>query len=384
MTAHAKLSASGSHRWLNCAASVRMEEPYPDTTSSYAEEGIAAHHLAEVCLREDCNTDKFLGVAFHEYPDYPVDDEMVESVQHYLDYVRGLDGDLLIEQRVDFSEWVPEGFGTADAIVMGNGEDDGLVTVIDLKYGKGVRIDAENNPQAMLYALGALSEYEFIFNCDTFRLVVVQPRLDHISEWEISYSDLVEWAEAVKEKAELALQDNAPFNPGEKQCKFCRAKGNCRALAEHALTVAADEFSSIETPIVVKDANRLDNVEIAALIPQLDLLADWVKSIEATAIQALEHGQEVPGYKLVAGRSIRKWSSESSAEGALRKSKLKVADIFSKKLISPTQAEKLLGKTHPILTELVVKPDGKPTLAPESDKRPALQPSAQQDFKEAV
>ena len=380
MAEHAKLSASGSQRWLNCPASVRMEEAFPDESSSYADEGSAAHELAELCLRKNTDADKYLGKAFKEYPDYPVDHEMADSVQLYLDYVRGLKGELLVEQRVDFSEWVPEGFGTSDAIVMGQDNDEGIATVIDLKYGKGVRVDAKDNTQAMLYALGALSEYDFIYDCDLFRLVIVQPRLDHISEWDIKRSDLLKWADIVKEKAELTLQEDAPFSPGEKQCRFCRAKANCRALAEHSLQVAAEEFRSVVTPITVKDISQLDNGEIAALLPQLNLIADWIKSVEAYALQELELGRDVPGYKLVAGRSIRKWRDDTEAEQSLR-TRLKVSEIFTKNLVSPAQAEKLLGKGHPLLGKLVIKPEGKPTIAPNSDKRPALKSSVEDDFQ---
>ena len=375
---HALLSASGASRWMPCPASVRMEEAIPEQASTFAEHGTAAHELAERCLTEDVTADFHQGKVFNGYE---ADDEMVEAVQLYLDYVRNHKGEVWIEQKVDFSPWVPGGFGTCDCLVI-KGD---TATVIDLKFGKGVRVDAEDNPQAMLYALGALNEYEFLFDdIEHFTLSIVQPRLDHISEHTISKDELLKFGEHAKERASEALQEDAPFSPGEKQCKFCRAKDNCRALAEHSLQVAAEDFADVVVPITLKDISRLSNEEVAALLPQLDNIANWIKALEAHALNKLEQGHEVPGYKLVAGRSIRKWADEEDAEKALRGSKLKVSEIFSKKLITPTQAEKVLGKGHPILQEHVIKPDGKPAIAPLKDKRPAIVVELGQDFKDVA
>jgi len=372
MTAHAKLSASGAHRWMNCPASISMEEGVPDRGSTFAAEGTAAHEVAENCLSLGLNACDMSGEEIVvEDQVFVVDDEMVEAVQLYVDYVRDQKGDLLVEKRVDFSPWVPGGFGTADAIVL----DNNVATVIDLKYGRGVKVDAEENPQAMAYALGALYGYDFLFDCETFKLVIVQPRLDHISEWEISRDDLMVWAEdKLKPAADLALSDNPPFQPGDSQCRFCKAKATCRALADHAHAVVMDGFGGS-----VKDPAKLSNEEVAELLPEVDLVTGWAKSLEAYALQQLETGQDVPGYKLVAGRSTRKWRDEAEAEAALRK-KLKVGECFSKKLITPPAAEKLLGKGHAILADHVTKPEGKPALAPISDKRPALEIDPSQGF----
>lgn len=380
---HAKLSASGSARWLACPGSVRMEQNIPDEQSHYAAEGSAAHELAERCLVEGRNAAQYVGVTFDEYPEWPVTESMAEHVQTYVDYVNQHDGKRFIEQRVDFSPWVPEGFGTSDAVVIA----EGVMDILDLKFGQGQRVDAEENTQGMLYGLGALHDFGFIYNIDLMRIHIVQPRLDHISVWEITAKDLLNWGESVKPKARQCLTDDAPLNPGEKQCLFCKARGSCVALAEHSLNQVVEDFDVIETldaDAPLKELYTMDAAETAKILPHINLIQKWLKAFEAHATGLLEHGNSIPGYKLVEGRSIRKWDDENAVEQAMRKAKIKVADMYTKKLISPAQAEKLLGKTNAIITEHSVKPEGKPTLAPENDKRPAINVNLKDGFSDVA
>lgn len=372
MTLHAKLSASGAHRWMNCPGSVGQEDGLPDTSSPYAQEGTWAHDLAEACLKEGANADQVV-IAEGHYTDTP--DQVQEYIQMYLDYVRSISGELFIEQRVDFSPWVPEGFGTADAIIL----NDGVAHVIDLKYGKGLKVDADENPQALLYALGTLNEYDYLYDVHTFKVVIVQPRLDHISEWEISRADLLKWAELAKAAAEAALSDDAPFNPGEKQCQWCKAKAFCKPRAEHNLKIASEGFEAIGDDIVPISRDQLSVEDIAALLPHFKEIANWMKDLEGHAYNLAMQGQDIPDHKLVEGRSLRKWLDEDAAEKKLKRD-LGAANAYTKKILSPSQAEKAYGKDKDKLQELITKPSGKPTLVPASDKRPAIQVDTTEGF----
>lgn len=377
--AHARLSASGAVRWMACPGSVRVEAALPDETSTYAEEGTVAHEVGALCLRTGDVAANYVGNVFATKDgeistltdgadrEYEVDEEMVESVQLYLDYVRQQPGTLVIEQRVDYSPWVPDGFGTADAVIL----HDGTACVVDLKYGKGVRVDAEDNPQIMLYALGALNEFGFAFDIDKFKLVIVQPRLDHISEWTVSREDLENFGAWASKCAERALADDAPLTPSEKACKFCRARGSCKALAEHAYALACDGFEAIGGPVETRDPAILTPHELSALLNDIDILDGWAAAVRGHAVAMLMRGETVPGFKLVEGQSRRQWDDEEAAGRALAR-KLGAKEAFVKKLIPITQAEKLLGKGDTLVAKYTIKPPGKPTLAPESSPKPAL------------
>ena len=362
--AHAKLGASNAHRWMACPGSVAAEDGLEDKASPFALEGTQAHDLAERTLLEG---DHIL--------DGHDNAEMAEFVRVYVDYVRQFTthaDDFAVEQRVDYSDWVPGGFGTADAVVLWGD----TLHVIDLKYGMGVRVDAEENPQGMLYALGAYAMYSAFTDIERVCITIVQPRLDHISEWEISVADLLRWGEYAKQRAEATQEADAPRLPGEKQCRFCKAKATCAALLKHTEAVLGAEFDDLDN---MPKANTLTEQQMRAALDAKPLIEGWLGAIEKSVKERLEDGDAFPGYKLVEGRSNRKWADEREAEAKLIRL-LNDKAFAPAKLISPAQAEKALGKKRAgEIGDLIVKPHGAPTLAPESDKRPAIGVS-EEDF----
>ena len=364
MTAHAKLSASGSARWLACPGSVEAERGLSDKSSMAAAEGTAAHELGEICLVNGTNANDYLGQKLPENNEWEVTQEMADAVQIYVDFVRNLGGEQSYEIRVDFSDWIPEGFGTCDALCV----VDNTLHVTDLKYGKGVKVDAENNSQGLLYALGAYSEYELTHKIDKVVITIVQPRLDHIDEWEISAPNLLKWGEWASQRADMCLDPDAERVAGDKQCQWCKAQATCPEQKAHAERILSVDFDDVSDQ---KPVNTLSDEQLRAALEGKKLVLSWLDAVEKLATERLNSGQGFPGFKLVAGRSVRQWSSEDSAAEAL-KSELG-DDAYTRKLLSPAQAEKVLGKAKAkAVADLIIKSEGKPTLVPESDKRPAV------------
>ena len=370
---HAILSASSSHRWLNCSPSARLEQEFEDRETEAAAEGTAAHALCEHKLR------RALKLQSRRKPISKYDcDEMDMHTDNYVQFVLETlsearqhcpDPLINIEQRLDFSCYVPDGFGTGDCIII----SDKTMHVIDFKYGQGVLVDAEQNPQMMLYALGALRLFDSLYDIEDVAMTIYQPRRENISTWTISVADLKTWAEEeLIPRAKLAFEGKGDFMPGP-WCTFCKAAVKCRARAEEKLRLAQYEFAR---PPLLTDA------EIEDILGKLDDLTRWAEEIKAYAQDAaLNHGKQWHGYKVVEGRSVRKYSNEDAVVEAANAAGYH--DIFRKTLLPITEMEKLMGKQEfqTILGGLIVKPAGKPTLVPASDKRPAIT-SANIDFNE--
>lgn len=374
MGKHALLSASSSHRWLNCNPSARLELEFDDRTSNAAAEGTAAHALCEHKLL------KVLKI-HSKKPTSPFDcDEMDEHCNNYVGFVMEQlelakqhckDPLVLIEQKLDFSEYVPDGFGTGDCVIIA----DEIIHIIDFKYGQGVFVHAENNPQMMLYALGALTLFDSLYDISEISMTIYQPRRENVSTWTISTSDLYDWADnTLKPNAELAFNGEGEYCSGE-WCGFCKAKNKCRARAEKNLQLAKYEFTL--PPL-------LTNEEIEDILLKLDELTKWANEIFVYATDAAtNHGKQWKGFKVVEGRSVRKFSDETAVVKAAENAGYH--DIYNKSLLGITAMEKYLGKTkfNELLGSYVIKPSGKPALVPASDKRPAITKSdAINDFNE--
>jgi hypothetical protein len=372
MGKHAILSASGAHRWLNCTPSARLEAEFADQSSEAAAEGTAAHALAEHKLR------KALKMRSRKPASKYDSDEMGIHTDGYVEFVLEViqqaklscaDPLVLVEQRLDFSSYVPGGFGTGDCIVIA----DGTLHIIDLKYGQGVLVEAEGNPQMMLYALGALSEWAHLYEIGEIAMTIYQPRRENVSTWVIPKGGLYLWAEEVlAPKAALAFKGEGEYSPGE-HCRFCRAAVRCRARAEENLALARFEFAL--PPVLADD-------EIADILGKLDDITSWANDIKGYALTSALAGKEWPGYKLVEGRSNRRYSNEDAVAEAARGAGY--TDIWRKSLITLTGMERLMGKTKfsEVLGGLTCKPPGKPTLVPETDKRPAMKTNtAKDDFQ---
>ena len=378
MAGHALLSPSASHRWLHCTAAPRLEEGIKDEGSDYAAEGTLAHAYCAMKLKN------FLGL--------PTDGEKEEiaalqekygtgEMAEYTDTYATIvlekynaaraatpDAQLLVETRLDFSDYVPEAFGTADAIIIA----DGTMEVIDFKYGKGVKVSAVENPQMMIYALGAYARFAFEYRIDNLRATIVQPRIDNLSEYEITVEELTAWAANVlTPAAEKAYKGEGPQTPGA-WCQFCKVKNQCRALASKCKEVVAVDPKLITPEELAKD-----------VLPMVPIVKTWISGVEDFALAQALSGIQLPGWKIVEGRSVRKITDTDSVAAVLTKNGYKQNDIFKPvEMRTITDLEKLVGKKQfaAMCGEWINKPQGKPTLAPEGDKRKAIDPIAD-DFK---
>lgn len=380
--AHAKLSPSAAERWINCPGSIRLSEQCPPAPSSdYADEGTAAHALAELKVLSITNNvaiDHFDRARASEY----YCGEMEEATEFYADrvleiYTRARAADpsaeLMAEQHFSLEDWIPGGFGTSDAVVIGGD----VIEVIDLKYGKGVKVDAVGNPQLRLYGLGAAMLFGDIYDLNTVRMTIIQPRLDHISTEEMPLMDLFKWAETVvKPAAKLAAGKDAPTACGD-WCRWCPAKAVCRTRAEKQLELAAYDFTK---------PDLLQPDEIGDILTRAEELQKWAADVQAYALQEALAGQHYDGWKLVEGRSVRKYADDLKVAETLQAAGWPEAALYERKLYGITAMEKIVGKKKltEVLGDLIIKPAGKPVLVPESDKREAINTTeaAKADFAE--
>lgn len=378
MAKHALLSASSASRWLNCPKSVRLTEDIPDgESSSFAAEGTLAHAIAEDYLREYA-TGKGRTVEDYVVPERfkgnPLFyDGMYQDVTPYLEYVvstfegKSRVATLDIEARLDFSKYVPSGFGTGDAVII----DNGTLEICDLKFGKGVLVEAENNPQIMLYGLGALHAYDYIFDIRNVKMTIVQPRLDHVASFVLSADELRDWGNnTVSPIAKLAYNGQGDQKAGE-WCRWCKIKATCKARAE----------KQGQTVAMMAEAELTDDQICQILTASAEIKA-WLSDIESHTVQRLSDGETLPGWKLVEGRSNRKIKEPEALAEKLLNCGVDAARIYKpQELQSLTALEKAVGKArfNELCGEYVYKPQGKATLVPESDKRPALG-SVENDF----
>ena len=380
---HAKLSSSASKRWLGCPGSVKLSEHYPNGSSIYADEGTIAHGMAEEMISKDdklvqkyeVEADKFYG----EHPELNGTFlEMKMILQPYVDYVfeeyaeqvhEDEAAQLMTEERVDLTEYIPGGFGTSDVVILRQGR----LHIIDLKYGKGVAVSAEDNPQLKLYALGTLARFDMLYDIEDVVMTIYQPRLDNVSTDTIKAKDLYTWGEEViKPGAQLALSEDAPVHAGD-WCQFCPARYDCKERARDAMELQKYLGQMVLSP-----------EEIAEILGKIDRLTKFAEDIKDSALTKALDGEEIPGWKVVEGRSIRKYvGSEEEIVRQCEGAGYDQALLYERKLLTITNMEKLMGKKQfaEVLGAYVEKPEGKPTLAPESDKRPAItNNSAAEDF----
>lgn len=372
MGKHAFLSASSSHRWLECPPSAKLCSEQEDRASPYAQQGTDCHELCAYLVEKSLGRDVEDPTENLTY----YDQEMQDCAESYRDYVTEQieaakrhcpDPQVLIEQRLDFSRWVENGFGTGDCVIVA----DEVLQIIDYKHGLGVLVSAEKNPQMMCYALGALELFDGLYDIREISMTIFQPRRENVSTFTMTKEELLAWAdEVLKPTAELAYEGKGEFKAGD-HCQFCKVKATCRKRAEYNLELARYDF---EMPATLEDT------EIAAILPRIDSLTAWAADLKEYALQQALSGTHYEGFKVVEGRSNRKYSDEAAVASAAENAGY---DPYEKKLLGITAMTALMGKKkfEEVLGVYITKPHGKPALVPESDKRPAIN-TAYEDFSE--
>ena len=372
MAKHAFLSASSAHRWLECPPSAKACEGVDDRASPYAQQGTDCHELCAYLVEKALGRDAEDPTENLEYYDQEMQDCAEGYCSYVMEQVEGVkklcpDPQVMVEQRLDFSRWVEEGFGTGDCVIVA----DGVLQIIDYKHGLGVLVSAERNPQMMCYALGAVELFDGIYDIREIRMTIYQPRRENIISYSLTKEELLAWAEEVlAPTAKLAYEGRGKFKAGE-HCQFCKVKATCRKRAEYNLELARYDF---EMP------DMLDEEEIAAILPKIDSLVSWAGDVKEYALKQALSGTEYPGFKVVEGRSSRKYTDEAAVAEAVQAAGL---DPYEKKLLGITAMTSLLGKKkfEELLGGMTYKPPGKPALVPDSDKRPAMNTAAE-DFKD--
>lgn len=371
---HALLSASSAHRWLACPASAVAAEAYPNEQTEFTREGTLAHEVAEVVAREQLRPETGRDGFAPE-----VTQEMLDCAAGYRDYIqeqtKSDSAAVLLEQRVDFSPWVPDGFGTCDCIIL---QDDTMI-VIDYKYGQGVPVGAEGNPQLRLYALGALNDYGIAVDVQKIEMHIYQPRINNVSADTITAAELLEWAEkTVKPIAQKAAKGKGGYSAGP-HCRFCPHAGRCRELTKTCTEFVETHDLRVAVPVLAPH-------EVADVLRMLPLISLWAKRVNAQAVETLLGGGAIPGYKVVEGKQgNRQWLDELKVAEALQAAGYKPEDITETKLLSPAAMDKAIGKKRAaeLLDALIYRTSGVPTIVPETDKRPAYDPlaEAKKDFE---